>query len=192
MKDEMSSKEDEIVQRIAGKVREEREKKHWSLSDLAERSGVSRAMIHKIERAESSPTATILARLSAAFDMSMSQLLAETDTRSGTLIKLAEQPTWTDPETGYLRRQVSSWQLPVDIVSIELPAQCSVTIPTVSYPARRQLIWVSEGELTFTEGEHTTVLSVGDCLELGEPTECTFHNATETLCRYTVVVVKPA
>jgi len=53
---------DNINQRISARIRLEREARGWSLSELAERAGVSRAMIHKIERAESSPTATLLAR----------------------------------------------------------------------------------------------------------------------------------
>jgi len=58
---------DNINERISARIRLERESRGWSLSELAERAGVSRAMIHKIERSGSSPTATMLARLSGAF-----------------------------------------------------------------------------------------------------------------------------
>ena len=62
----MNTIEDNLNQRIGARIRIERESRSWSLSDLAERAGVSRAMIHKIERGESSPTAALLARLSGA------------------------------------------------------------------------------------------------------------------------------
>lgn len=52
---------------IARRIRLEREARNWSLADLAERSGVSKATISKIERDEMSPTATILLRLASAF-----------------------------------------------------------------------------------------------------------------------------
>src|SRR6266545_3641170 len=45
-------------------------------SALAERSGVSRAMIGKIERGEAQPTAALLGRLSAALGMTLSELVA--------------------------------------------------------------------------------------------------------------------
>ncbi|WP_336777778.1 helix-turn-helix domain-containing protein [Pantoea sp. USHLN256] len=192
MLDEMSSKEDQLSARIGQKVRQEREKRGWSLTDLAQNSGVSRAMIHKIERGESSPTATLLARLSGSFDMSMSQLLALTEMRSGTLVKYENQAVWQDPETGYIRRHVSPGQMPVDLVSVALPPNTAVPMPAISYLSRRQLIWVIEGKLSFEEGTHTFEMLTGDCLELGDPADCVFRNDTDEVCRYAVIVLKPA
>lgn len=192
MLDDLSSKEDDLNVRIGLKVKFERERRGWSLTDLAENSGVSRAMIHKIERGESSPTATLLARLSGAFDMSMSQLLAETEARTGMLVRYEDQAVWQDSETGYIRRHASPGQIPVDLVSIELPANTAVPMPAISYLSRRQLIWVIEGKLTFIEGSTTFEMSPGDCLELGDPADCIFKNDTGDLCRYAVIVLKPS
>ncbi|MBV9456432.1 MAG: helix-turn-helix transcriptional regulator, partial [Bradyrhizobium sp.] len=54
---------DELGQRLAQRIRLERDSRGWSLAELAERSGVSKATISKIERAEVSPTAVVLVRL---------------------------------------------------------------------------------------------------------------------------------
>ena len=62
---------------LAKRLRREREARAWTLVDLAARSGVSRAMISKIERGEASPTAALLGRLSAAFELTLSQLFAQ-------------------------------------------------------------------------------------------------------------------
>ena len=191
MPDEMSSKEDNLNVRIGQKVKEEREKRGWSLTELADHSGVSRAMIHKIERGESSPTAVLLARLSGSFDMSISQLLAQTEVQTGTLVRHENQPVWQDPETGYLRRHVSPGEMPVDLVSVELPANTAVPMPAISYISRRQLIWVLEGSLTFEAGSSTYEMAAGDCLELGDPADCVFRNNTSKPCRYAVIVLRP-
>ncbi|WP_292986022.1 helix-turn-helix domain-containing protein [Pantoea sp.] len=191
MLDEMSSKEDNLNIRIGLKVKEEREKRGWSLTELAGHSGVSRAMIHKIERGESSPTAVLLARLSGSFDMSISQLLAQTEVQTGTLVRHENQPVWQDPETGYLRRHVSLGEMPVDLVSVELPANTAVPMPAISYISRRQLIWVLEGSLTFEAGSSTYEMAAGDCLELGDPADCVFRNNTSKACRYAVIVLRP-
>ena len=190
MLDEMSSKEDNLNIRIGLKVKEEREKRGWSLTELAGHSGVSRAMIHKIERGESSPTAVLLARLSDSFDMSISQLLAQTEVQTGTLVRHENQPVWQDPETGYLRRHVSPGEMPVDLVSVELPANTAVPMPAISYISRRQLIWVLEGSLTFEAGSSTYEMAAGDCLELGDPADCVFRNNTSKACRYAVIVLR--
>src|SRR5919202_444065 len=50
-----------------------------STSALAGRSGVSRAMIAKIERAEAQPTAALLGRLSGALGITLSELIARAE-----------------------------------------------------------------------------------------------------------------
>ncbi|MGC0835630.1 helix-turn-helix domain-containing protein [Pantoea agglomerans] len=192
MLDQKSSKEDNLNIRIGQKVKQEREKRGWSLTELADNSGVSRAMIHKIERGKSSPTAVLLARLSGSFDMTISQLLAQTEVQTGTLVRHENQPVWQDPETGYLRRHVSPGEMPIDLVSVELPANTAVPMPAISYVSRRQLIWVIEGTLTFEAGSSTYEMAAGDCLELGDPADCVFRNKTTNGCRYAVIVLRPA
>lgn len=64
---------------IAFMLKQEREARKWSLADLAQRSGVSKAMISKIERREASPTATVLGRLSGAFGVPLSVLIASAE-----------------------------------------------------------------------------------------------------------------
>src|SRR5215470_2166074 len=58
------------------RLRGERRARGWPIERLAAASGVSRAMISKIERGESSPTAVVLGKLSAALELSISELLA--------------------------------------------------------------------------------------------------------------------
>ncbi|MCT9843931.1 helix-turn-helix domain-containing protein [Leclercia adecarboxylata ATCC 23216 = NBRC 102595] len=184
----MTTMPDNINQRISARIRLEREARGWSLSELAERAGVSRAMIHKIERAESSPTATLLARLSGAFGISMSTLIARAELQEGKLLRFANQPVWRDPQTHYLRRHVSPRSdLPIDMVQVELPGGSDVPMPASSYALARQLIWLQSGELVFQEGDTRHDMRAGDCLELGPPNDCRFINESREPCVYLVV-----
>lgn len=184
----MNTMPDNINQRISARIRVERESRGWSLSELAERAGVSRAMIHKIERAESSPTASLLARLSGAFGISMSTLIARAELQEGKLLRFASQPVWRDPLTHYLRRHVSPRSdLPIDLVQVELPAGSDVPMPASSYALARQLIWLQSGELVFQEGDTRHEMRAGDCLELGPPNDCRFINESREPCVYLVV-----
>ncbi|WP_091918843.1 XRE family transcriptional regulator [Mesorhizobium sp. YR577] len=179
-----------IDQRIGARIRIERESRGWSLTDLAEKASVSRAMIFKVERGESSPTATLLGKLSGAFGLSMSTLMARAEMQQGRLLRKADQPIWVDPQTGYVRRHVSPRSdIPLDLVRIELPAGREVSMPASAYAFLRQLIWVLDGELVFVEGHIRHEMTEGDCLELGPPTDCIFKNESDRACVYTVAVL---
>src|SRR6516165_4704360 len=190
----MSIMIDSIHARIGARIRIDRENRGWSLTDLAQRSGVSRAMINKVERGEASPTASLLGRLAGAFGLTLSMLLARTETdHIGRLVRAKDQFCWTDPETGFIRRQIApapGSDIPLDVVQVELPAGASVNFPARNYVSMRQLIWVSGGCLSFLEGEIVHTLSAGDCLELGPPTDCTFRNDRGVPCRYVVIVLR--
>src|SRR5262249_24544852 len=67
---------DRLATSIAETVHDARAARGLTVSALAERSGVSRAMIAKIERGDAQPTAVLLGRLSAALGMTLSELVA--------------------------------------------------------------------------------------------------------------------
>ncbi|AHG66074.1 helix-turn-helix domain-containing protein [Advenella mimigardefordensis] len=180
----------DLDQRIGARIRTERESRGWSLSELATRASVSRAMIHKVERGDSSPTANLLGKLSGAFGLSMSTLLARAEISQGRLLRKADQPVWVDPATGYIRRHVSPRSdIPFDVVHVTLPGNKEVPMPASAYAFLRQLVWVLEGELVFVEGQTQHEMKEGDCLELGPPMDCIFKNQTERPCTYAVVLL---
>lgn len=182
---------DDLTSRLAERVRLERETRGWSLSDLADKSGVSRAMISKIERAEASPTAILLGRLSGAFGLTLSNLLARAEAPAERVRRADEQPVWRDPETGFTRRAISPvGDAGLELVAAELPAGAAISYPASAYAFIRQQIWVQSGLLDFSEGTTTTRLGTGDCLELGPPSECSFSNPGPEPVRYLVVVVR--
>lgn len=175
---------------LAARVRLERTSREWSMDELAKRAGVSRAMISKIEREECSPTAVILGRLSGAFGISMSTLLANAESDSRRLLRHEEQQIWTDPETGYVRRAVSPVAgAPLQLVEVELPPRTKLTFPASAYRFLHQQIWILSGRLIFWEGAIEHDLHKGDCLQLGSPVDCTFENRSASGCRYLVAVI---
>jgi transcriptional regulator with XRE-family HTH domain len=177
--------------RIARRLRLERDSRNWSLADLAERSGVSKATISKIERAEVSPTAVVLVRLAAAFDLTLAGLMLRAEGHGERLARAIDQPIWRDPETGYLRKQVFSRpDHPLEIIRVELPAGQRVVLPASSYARIRQVVWVQAGSLLILEAGERRELGTGDCLGFGSPSEVTFANETTAPCVYVVVLAR--
>jgi transcriptional regulator with XRE-family HTH domain len=182
---------DETTSIVAERVRAEREARGWTIAELAQRSGVSKAMISKLERVEASPTAMLLGRLAGAFGLTLSTLLARAETAGRRLARRTEQQRWRDPETGYVRQAVSpAAGGPLDLVRVELPARTRVTYPRFTYAFLHQQIWVLEGTLVFREGDVEHQLEAGDCLQLGAPSDCTFANPADRPCQYLVAVVR--
>jgi transcriptional regulator with XRE-family HTH domain len=187
----MSTIVNDLTPSLAARIALERQTRSWSLADLAQRSGVSKAMISKIERGESSPTATVLVRLASAFGLTLSTLLARAEQSASRLTRIADQPEWQDPATGYVRRQVSPRSdLPLELIRVEMPTGQTVTFPAESYTYIRQLMWVLQGKLTFIEGDVIHEMETGDCLLLGPPVECTFKTRGSEPCVYLVVVIR--
>ena len=179
---------DNAATQIARRLRMERDGRGWSLAELAERSGVSKATISKIEREEVSPTAVILVRLAGAFDLTLAGLLLRAEGEGRRLSRAADQPVWRDPETGYRRKQVFSRpDHPLEIVQVELPARKRVVLPASSYAHIRQAIWVQKGKLVILEGGERHLLGPGDCLGFGPPSEVTLANDTAAPCTYLVL-----
>jgi transcriptional regulator with XRE-family HTH domain len=182
---------DDTSHRLAQRLRLERDSRGWSLAELAERAGVSKATISKIERAEVSPTAVVLVRLAGAFDLTLAGLTLRAETSGERLTRAADQPVWRDPATGYLRKQVFSRpDHPVELVRVELPPRQRVTLPASSYARIRQLVWVQSGNLVITEGGERHPLGPGDCLGFGQPADTTFANETNAACVYVVALAR--
>ena len=176
---------------IAQHIRLEREARNWSLADLAERSGVAKASISKIERGEMSPSAGLLVRLAAAFDLTLAGLLLKAEGEKGRLTHAADQPVWRDPATGYRRRQIFSRpDHPLEMVQVELPAGETVSFPAWTYAHARHVVWVQMGELVLTEARERHLLRTGDSLGFGAPAEVTYANESTRSCHYVVALAR--
>jgi len=176
---------DDPTDAISASLKRERSARGWSLADLSVRSGVSKAMISKIERGEASPTATVLGKLSGAFGMALSALLALAEKQGERISRRAAQPVWQDPETGYLRRALSPADHGVlELLEIELPANVRVPYPATAFAFQHQ------GSLVFQEGAEVHQLETGDCLQLGVPADCSFFNPGQQACKYLIALVR--
>jgi transcriptional regulator with XRE-family HTH domain len=176
--------------RLAERLAAGRRSLGWTLERLAAESGVSRAMISRIERGESSPTASLLARLAAALGVSLASLFAEAASDGGPLLRAAEQPVWNDPETGYVRRSVTpaGTGSPVEIVAVEFPPRATIRFEPWTRRGIDQHVWVLAGRLVLTVGDVRHELRDGDCLHLTLDAPITYHNPGSWPVRYAVVL----
>src|ERR1700755_952259 len=103
----MSLAESDIDNRIGARIRPFRATRSLTLEALAGLAEVSRAMLSRIERGESSPTAQLLNKVCGGLGVTLSTLFAATDAPVNLLSRRADQQTWRDPGSDYLRRTIS-------------------------------------------------------------------------------------
>jgi transcriptional regulator with XRE-family HTH domain len=182
----------DIDQRIGNRIRELRSAKGLTLDALAERADVSRAMLSRIERGESSPTAQLMNKVCGGLAITLSALFAEDTAPPSPLTRRDAQPAWRDPATRYLRRDVSPAGSSLDIVDVEFPPRRSVAFENMRMPNVEQQVWVLEGVLEMDVGGESFRLNEGDCLKmhLGQP--LVFRNPTRRQTRYAVILNRGA
>ncbi len=182
----------DINAHLATRLRDLRMELGFTLDGLAERTGVSRSMISLIERGESSPTAVVLDKLSAGLGVTLASLFAEKESASASpLARRAEQRVWRDPDSGYVRRNLSApgFPSPIELVEVNLPAGAHVAYDAVQRSVGvSQQIWVIEGEVSLTIGLETYRLAVGDCLSMRLDQPIVFRNSAGHAARYLVAL----
>jgi transcriptional regulator with XRE-family HTH domain len=180
-----------VNEQLARRVRELRGTRGLSLDELAAQCGVSRSMISLIERGESSPTAVLLEKLAAGLNVSLASLFEFPRPAATPVARLVDQWSWRDPESGYVRRNVSPSGVasPIQIVAVSFPPQARVAYETGARagPVHQQ-VWVLEGSIDVTVGDDRHRLDAGDCLALVLDRPIMYHNPTRKIARYAVVI----
>lgn len=180
---------DELSQLVGRRVADRRALLNFTLDDLAERSGVSRAMISRIERGEVQASAVVLDRLCGGLGMTLSALFARGGEASP-LARRSDQPIWRDPASGYVRRDVSP-QIAgsgFGIVEVDFPPRSDVALEPSLHRTISQLVWLLEGEIDITVSGQTHQLRAGDCLYMQPDRGIRFRNPTDRFARYAVIL----
>ena len=180
----------ELDAAIARRVQSLRQARGLSLAALAQASGVSKAMLSRVENAQSSATAALLGRVAAGLGVPLSQLLLPPEPEQQRLHRRTEQALWRDPDLGYRRRQVAAHDAAtgVELVEVELPRRTRVSYPRWQGRPYAQRLWLLEGQLQVDWGAERFELVAGDCLDLVVDRELVFKCVGEAGCRYLLVI----
>jgi transcriptional regulator with XRE-family HTH domain len=180
-----------INQCIAAFVRSRRAELRMTLDALAAKCNVSRSMLSLVERGESSPTAVVLEKIASGLGVPLATLFDDQRAPANAVSRRKEQQSWKDPESGYLRRNISppNYPSPIRIVDVILPAGARVAYETGAREAKvHQQVWVTEGDLDLTVGPIRHQLESGYCLAMPLDQPITFCNRTRRPVRYVVVI----
>jgi transcriptional regulator with XRE-family HTH domain len=176
--------------RLGGRIRGLRRERGLTLDLLAERSGVSRAMISKLERGEKNPTLVVAAKVAEGLGVRLSQLVGVEERREVVVVPRGRRMVVRDPETGFERQLLSPSfggrgiefiknVVPEDSTSGEFP------------PHRRgveEYVVVERGRLRAFLGGEDYLLEEGDALYFEADVSHRFDNAGTGECSYYLVI----
>jgi transcriptional regulator with XRE-family HTH domain len=176
--------------RLGERVRELRRRRGLTLNALAEHSGVSRAMISKLERGEKNPTLVVAAKVAEGLGVTLSQLAGVEDRREVIVVPKESRMVMRDPETGFQRQLLSPSFAGrgVEFIRNEIPAGSS----SGEFPPHRkgveEHIVVERGSLRAIIGGEEYLLGEGDAVYFEADVPHRFDNAGEGECSYYLVI----
>lgn len=173
------------------RVRSLRVQQRWSLEELAERSGVSRAALSKIERGERNTRLSNAVNIAEALDVPLDRLL-EAPTGAVRVVRDGSAPRLEDPESKIVREALLQPQPGLELIRYELPGNTEPTVFPAHDPGTRETFVVLDGTLVVTAGDHTVELDTGDAALMPGDFEHRLHNPGQERTRILLLISRPA
>ncbi len=178
------------TERLGVRVRELRRGRGLTLEGLAERSGVSRAMISKLERGEKNPTLVIAAKLAEGLEVTLSQLAGVEERREVVVTPKERRMTMHDPETGFERQLLSPSFAGrgIEFIRNVIPeGGTSGEFPPHKKGVEEYIV-VERGRLRADLGGEEYVLEEGDAVYFEADVTHRFDNLGEGTCSYYLII----
>ena len=189
-----SARTDPINRAFGDRIRGLREGANLTLEQFAKQSGVSRAMLSKVERGEKSPTIGVAKRIAHALRTPLSVLMGdESEHRAFALVRRDERPVFRDSETGFERHLLSPIMagMSVELVLHKLPPRAATgTLPRQPVGFGKH-VTVIGGEVTIGCDQFEVTLQEGDTLYFEADVEHSFRNGGDRASEYYVVISAP-
>ena len=177
--------------RLGARMKGLRRGKGLTLEELAMGSGVSRAMLSKVERGEKNPTLVVAAKVAEGLGIGLSELLGTEERREVVVVPHDRRPTMRDPESGFERQLLSPPFVGrgVEFVRNVVPVGAS----SGRFPPHRrgveEYVVVEKGLLLAVLGGEERLLREGDALYFEADVAHRFDNAGDEECSYYLVIV---
>jgi transcriptional regulator with XRE-family HTH domain len=178
-------------EQLGTRVKELRRRRGLTLEELAERAGVSRAMISKVERGEKNPTLVVTAKVAEGLGVTLSELLRVEERREIVVVPREKRMVMRDSDTGFERQLLSPTfgGRGVEFVRNVVPhGSTSGEFP----PHRRgveEYVVVEKGRLRAAVGGEEHLLEEGDALYFEADVSHRFDNDGDGECSYYLVIV---
>jgi transcriptional regulator with XRE-family HTH domain len=182
--EQLSAKIGENLQRI-------RKNRGLSLDKLAALTGVSKGMLHQIERGESNPTISVMWKIASGLHVSFTTLIQE-DIPPVTVVDKAHTIFFTEAEGQYTSYSMFPYdgQKKFEIFHVEMEPSCKY-ISESHNEGVEEYILVHEGTLEVSLRGQTHSIQASSGIRFLADSEHTYYNPTAGRIRYTALIYYP-
>ena len=181
-----------LASAIGTRVKLERQKRGWTLDQLATAAQVSRRAVVNVEQGSANPSVGTLLRLSDALGVGLPALVEPPETEPLRVTRRGEgAQLWTGQEGG--NGVLVAGTRPPDVLELwDWTLRPSDRHRSEAHaPGTKELIQVLDGTITVEVGDQTVTLGPGDALTFHGDVTHGYANTTEQAARFTLAVFEP-
>ncbi len=184
---------DGISQAIAGRVRQGRGRRGWTLDQLAERSGVSRRMLVSIEQGSANPSIATLLRISDALGTGLPALVNMDRPAGLRVTRAGAAPVLWRGQLGGRAVLVAGTEPPGVTELWDWTLGPGESHASAAHTAgTRELLLVLDGQVELRVGQHAEVLATGDSASFAGDLAHEYVNAGSSQgARFALTVFEP-
>jgi transcriptional regulator with XRE-family HTH domain len=179
------------VSEIGAKVARARSERGWSLAQLAQRSGLSTAAVHKIEKSGMTPTIASLMKVAAALGKSVSYFVDEPETPDVNVVRGDERARVYTSKQGLELRNLSGRYGGFAVAGAEavVEALADSGPMRMNHPGE-ELVILLEGRMEFEVDGTCHEIGPGDSIHFRATRPHAWRNPTEEPARAIWLVVR--
>ena len=182
--------------KIGSKVRELRQKKHYTLQDVAAKTGLSKPFLSQIENDHVVPPVATLLKLARAFDVGLAYFFQDevgidriAITRRDERLRVERRPHHRKGEVNYIYEALDTKKTNkhMEPFLVEFPVQNTSEMIFMNHEGE-EFLHVLEGTLEFRSTDRLEVLEAGDSIYFESELSHSFRCLGEKPARAIVVV----
>lgn len=197
----MSGSEDDIslhvkALKLGSKVRELRQNKHYTLQDVAAKTGLSKPFLSQIENDHVVPPVATLLKLARAYNVGLAHFFQDqvgsdkiTITRRHERVRVEKRPHHQKGEVNYVYEalDIKKVNKQMEPFMVEFPVQETSQMVFVSHDGE-EFLHLLDGRLEFRSVDRVEVLEAGDSIYFESDMSHSFRCLGEKPARALVVV----
>lgn len=183
--------QDQIHKKIGRNLQAIRKARSLSLDQVAELTGVSKAMIGQIERGDSNPTISILWKIVNGLHISFTSLIEE-DAPKVTHIRFEELEAFSEEDGHYRAYPLIPFdqQKQFEVYTVEMDNGCSHESEPHNEGVEEYIL-MSQGSLQLSIHQETYRLQAGDAIHFTADKPHTYNNISDGKTVYHTIIFYP-